>query len=66
MLNVRQSPIEDDEIEDYLINKTINFRATLDKVDAYIGPDYVVIAPLPTRTPTLTPITSTPSPSNLW
>jgi UDPglucose 6-dehydrogenase len=44
MLNRKQSPIEDVEIEDYLQHKTLNFRATLDKVDAYTGADYVIIA----------------------
>ena len=44
MLNRKQSPIEDVEIEDYFANKALNFRATLDKVDAYTGADYVVIA----------------------
>ena len=44
MLNRKQSPIEDVEIEDYLKHKTLNFRATLDKNDAYTGADYVIIA----------------------
>jgi UDPglucose 6-dehydrogenase len=43
-LNLQESPIEDVEIEDYLKNKRLNFRATLDKQDAYAGADYVVIA----------------------
>lgn len=44
MLNRKHSPIEDTEIEDYLKHKTLNFRATLDKRDAYAGADYVIIA----------------------
>jgi UDPglucose 6-dehydrogenase len=44
MLNRKQSPIEDAEIEDYLQNRTLNLRATLDKQDAYTGADYVIIA----------------------
>lgn len=44
MLNRKESPIEDAEIEDYLRHKDLNFRATLDKEDAYAGADYVVIA----------------------
>ena len=44
MLNRRQSPIEDPEIEDYLAHKKLNLRATLDKADAYTGADYIIIA----------------------
>ncbi|KFB98289.1 UDP-glucose dehydrogenase [Trabulsiella guamensis ATCC 49490] len=44
MLNKKQSPIIDKEIEDYLANKPLNFRATTDKHDAYRNADYVIIA----------------------
>jgi len=44
MLNRKQSPIEDLEIEDFLRNKLLNFKATLDKVEAYLGADFVIIA----------------------
>ncbi|MEQ1837175.1 MAG: nucleotide sugar dehydrogenase [Candidatus Nitrotoga sp.] len=44
MLNHKLSPIKDIEIEDYLTNKTLNFRATLDKREAYIGAVYIIIA----------------------
>ncbi|MFM2408539.1 MAG: hypothetical protein RL358_1281 [Pseudomonadota bacterium] len=44
MLNRKQSPIEDVELEDYLHNKPLNFTATLDKQQAYLGADYVIIA----------------------
>jgi len=44
MLNRKHSPIEDVEIEDYLQHKTLNFKATLDKREAYTGAEYVIIA----------------------
>jgi UDPglucose 6-dehydrogenase len=44
MLNRKESPIADTEIEDYLKNKPLNLRATLDKHEAYVGADYVIIA----------------------
>jgi UDPglucose 6-dehydrogenase len=44
LLNQKKSPIEDNEIEDFLVNKPLNFRATLDKADAYSGADFVIIA----------------------
>lgn len=44
MLNRKESPIEDAEIEDFLRNKPLKLHATLDKVQAYSGADYVIIA----------------------
>ena len=44
MLNRKHSPIEDVEIEEYLTHKRLNFKATLDKAEAYAGADYVIIA----------------------
>lgn len=44
LLNKKQSPIVDVEIEDFLKNKKLNFTATTDKQEAYQGADYVVIA----------------------
>ena len=44
MINRKQSPIQDDELEGYLKNKPLHFRATLDKKEAYEGADFVIIA----------------------
>jgi UDPglucose 6-dehydrogenase len=44
MLNNKQSPIVDREIEDFLANKTLNFTATLDKQAAYKDAEFVIIA----------------------
>jgi len=44
LLNRKESPIVDAEIEDYLKHKPLNLRATLDKREAYEGADFVVIA----------------------
>ena len=44
MLNYKKSPIEDEEISNYLANKNLNFRATLDKNAAYENADYVIVA----------------------
>lgn len=44
LLNKKQSPIVDAEIEDFLKNKELNFIATTDKQKAYQDAEYVVIA----------------------
>ena len=44
LINNRKSPIQDDYIEDYLANKTLNLTATLDAQSAYANADFVVIA----------------------
>jgi UDPglucose 6-dehydrogenase len=44
LLNQKKFSIEDNEVEDFLANKPLNFRATLDKADAYNGADFVIIA----------------------
>ena len=44
MLNQRRSPIQDDEIEDFLANRPLQLTATLDGAAAYREADFVVIA----------------------
>ena len=41
MLNHREPPIEDAEIEFFLKHKKLNFRATLNSIEAYDGADFV-------------------------
>ena len=43
-LNNKISPIVDAEIEDFLVNKSLNFTATLDKERAYKNADFIIIA----------------------
>ena len=43
-LNLKELPIEDVEMQDYLSHKPLNFKATLNKEEAYKGASFVVIA----------------------
>ena len=44
MVNRRESPIQDDYIEDYLATRDLNLCATLDSAAGYAGAEFVVIA----------------------
>lgn len=44
LINQRKSPIQDDYIEKYLVEKNLNLTATLDGAKAYADADFVVIA----------------------
>ncbi|WP_270675002.1 MULTISPECIES: nucleotide sugar dehydrogenase [unclassified Aeromonas] len=44
LINSRQSPIADKELEAYLADKPLNLKATLDKFEAYETADFVIIA----------------------
>lgn len=44
LINNRQSPIQDEYIEKYLVEKELNLHATLDGVSAYKDADFIVIA----------------------
>lgn len=44
MLNRQESPIEDAEIKDFLTHKDLNFKAVINKEEAYKDADFVVIA----------------------
>lgn len=44
MINNKKSPIDDVEIQEYLLRDDLNFKATLDKNEAYKNADFIVIA----------------------
>ena len=44
MINAKISPIEDKEIEAYLREKPLHFKATLDKQEAYADAEFIIIA----------------------
>ena len=44
LVNNRKSPIQDDYIEDYLANKPLNIKATLNQAAGYRDAEFVVIA----------------------
>lgn len=44
LLNKKQSPIEDTDIDFYLKNKDLNLQATSNKNEAYEGADFIIVA----------------------
>ena len=44
LLNANKSPIEDQDIENFLANKSLNFTATLDANHAYKDANFIIIA----------------------
>ena len=44
MLNRKETPIVDAELQEYLATKELNFKATLDPVEAFNSADYVIIS----------------------
>jgi len=44
LINRRQSPIIDAELQDYLTHRPLNLTATLDRHQAYAGADFVIVA----------------------
>ena len=44
MLNNKQSPIVDAEIEHFLAHEKLDFKATLDAQEAFGGADYIIVA----------------------
>lgn len=43
-INNKKSPIKDTELENYLQNKRLNLKATINKNEAYSNADYIIIA----------------------
>ncbi|MFS4470852.1 nucleotide sugar dehydrogenase [Chryseobacterium sp. T20] len=44
LLNSKKSPIEDEEISTFLSTKQLNFKATLDRKEAYDKAEYIIVA----------------------
>ena len=61
MLNRSEPPNGDTEVEFFLKQKKLNFRATLNSIEAYDGADFVIIATLPTTILKLTTSILVPS-----
>lgn len=44
MINQRKSPIVDKELEEYLRDKPLNLKATLDQEEAFTGAEFVIVS----------------------
>jgi len=44
MINKRVAPIEDKELQEYLSNKTLQLKATIDPEEAFVGAEFVIIS----------------------
>ncbi|WP_312903108.1 nucleotide sugar dehydrogenase [Chryseobacterium taichungense] len=44
LLNSKKSPIEDEEVSTFLSTKHLNFKATLDRKEAYDKAEYIIVA----------------------
>lgn len=44
MLNKKETSINDEDIRNYLLNKKLNFKATLNPQEAYAKADYIIVA----------------------
>lgn len=44
MINNKKSPIVDKELSEYLVTKNLNLKGTLDKKEAYLKADYIIIS----------------------
>ena len=44
LINSKKSPIQDSYIEDYLANKDLNLRATINGAEAYSEADFIIVA----------------------
>ena len=44
MINQRKSPIVDKELEEYLRDKPLNLKATLDPEEAFTGAEFVIVS----------------------
>ena len=44
LINANQSPVADNDIKGFLVNKKLTLRATINKKDAYVDANFIIIA----------------------